>query len=308
MVLAVFQVRSGPEIMRRSDWPYIVLTLVVFAISGSLFYSMGKRDGGADLPPPAEGPLVVVPLDQEAESLRQQLAGREADLTQLGAENEALAERVESLKRTTEILKENTAMLGDKKADAQMFYAREVERSALLSSKVSALEQSVKTLEKELATKEESILALERRLTANGESESLLVLKDPQAGMASSAPVESAGTAITNGEVDAVARSVNEGLLAYKEGRYEEAFEVWYPLAQKGIRRAQFYVGGLYHEGRGVAGDKIAAHYWLSLSNQAGYHRSKALLEEVTLGMSEDELDAASKLLAAREEMPGTEN
>ena len=294
--------------MRRSDWPYIVLTLAVFAISGGLFYSIGKRDGYRDIPPVAEGPIVVVPLDEEADALIEELARKEDELAESRSEVDALSNRVESLQRTTEILKESTAMLGEQKATAQRFYAMEMERSASLLGSVNSLERTIALLKEDVTARDESIAALEARLSSEGAPASILALdakEEPDEASSS----DSIQFVTVEDESDGSAdQSIDTGLEAYKDGRYEEAFEVWLPLAKKGVRRAQFYVGGLYHEGRGVPSDKVTAHYWLSLSDKAGYHRSRALLNEVAAGMSEDELDAAEKLLKARLESDKTTN
>jgi TPR repeat protein len=294
--------------MRRSDWPYIVLTLAVFAISGGLFYSMGKRDGSFDIPPSAEGPLVVVPLDEEADALIEELARKEDELAKSKTEIEALSKQVEGLQRTTEILKKSAALLGEQKATAQRFYAMEMERSASLLSSVNSLEQTITLLKEDMAARDESIAALEERLATDGAPASILALDEKEEALESAASGSIQFVTVEDEPDNDADQSVKTGLEAYKEGRYEEAFEVWLPLAKKGVRRAQFYVGGLYHEGRGVPSDKVAAHYWLSLSDQAGYHRSRDLLKEVAAGMSEDELDAAEKLLKAKLESEETAN
>jgi TPR repeat protein len=96
-----------------------------------------------------------------------------------------------------------------------------------------------------------------------------------------------------------VASDLERGLLAYKAGRYEDAFAAWMPLAKDGVRRAQFYVGGLYHDGRGVSADKLEAHYWATLSQRSGYPPSDDLLDLITAEMSDAELqEARARLLA----------
>ena len=288
--------------MRRSDWPYVLLTIAIFAVSSGLFYAMGKRNGVVDAPAPPE-PLVVIPLDEEADALREEVVRYKGDLVRLQAENDELARQVESLQRTTAILKESVAMLGQQKDEAQRFYSQEAERSAKLSGTVNDLEAAVDRLKNDLAVRDESISALEERLMSELPSQPELgpIAARQEPGEEPEPKLDPSSASDANGEQEgAVSLTLNQGLEAYKDGRYQDAFAVWLPLAKQGVRRAQFYVGGLYNEGRGVASDRVAAHYWLTLSDRAGYHRSAELLRRVTQSMTEEELEASRKLLESR--------
>ena len=49
----------------------------------------------------------------------------------------------------------------------------------------------------------------------------------------------------------------------YKQGKYAESFEIWYPLAKNGCARAQTSLGALYEIGKGVPRDLNLALDWL---------------------------------------------
>jgi hypothetical protein len=53
--------------------------------------------------------------------------------------------------------------------------------------------------------------------------------------------------------------AVADGVAAYRAGDYATAFALWEPLAEAGDARAQFHLGALYYEGRGVARNTATA-------------------------------------------------
>ncbi|MEM7171756.1 MAG: tetratricopeptide repeat protein [Pseudomonadota bacterium] len=89
--------------------------------------------------------------------------------------------------------------------------------------------------------------------------------------------------------VSPIAEQLQTGLDAYRAGEYASAYKSWLPLAESGVRRAQFYLGGLYLDGHGVPKDLVQAYYWLKRSDEAGYPLSNALLSETENLMSADQ-------------------
>ena len=83
--------------------------------------------------------------------------------------------------------------------------------------------------------------------------------------------------------------SVSDGVAAYNAGDYAEAYRIWRDLAESGNARAQFHLGALYYEGRGVTKDLRKAQTWLrrALGNESSLARS--LLKRV-----EDQLQKRS--------------
>jgi TPR repeat protein len=69
----------------------------------------------------------------------------------------------------------------------------------------------------------------------------------------------------------AFAASLQRGLDAYKKQNYGAAVREWKPLAQQGQAIAQFYLGFMYSEGKGVLINPNAAFKWYSLAAKQGH-------------------------------------
>lgn len=100
-------------------------------------------------------------------------------------------------------------------------------------------------------------------------------------------------------DVTAVANRLGAGLSAYQAGNYERAYVTWFPLARYGIRRAEFFIGGLLMEGQGVETDNVRAYYWLKRAATKGYPAAQPLFVELTSRMSADEMKRAEELIAS---------
>jgi TPR repeat protein len=88
------------------------------------------------------------------------------------------------------------------------------------------------------------------------------------------------------------------GLQAYRATDYATALKIWMPLARQNVRRAQFYVGGMFAEGRGTALDNVQAFLWLTRAAARGERAAMPLLGELNARMSADELARARELIA----------
>jgi hypothetical protein len=75
--------------------------------------------------------------------------------------------------------------------------------------------------------------------------------------------------------------SVQAGIRAYETKNYARAYEVWQPLAEAGEASAQFHLGALYFEGRGVRRDLAQARRWLRAALDRGQERARFLLGRV---------------------------
>ncbi len=64
----------------------------------------------------------------------------------------------------------------------------------------------------------------------------------------------------------AVAGPFEDGVRAYKGGDYATALRLWRPLAEQGEAFAQYNLGNMYRNGRGVPRDYVQAHMWLNLA------------------------------------------
>ena len=68
----------------------------------------------------------------------------------------------------------------------------------------------------------------------------------------------------------ATAQDFNKGLEAYNTGDYQTALQEWLPLVQQGNAAAQFYLGLMYENGRGVAQDEEQAVTFYGRAAQQG--------------------------------------
>lgn len=97
---------------------------------------------------------------------------------------------------------------------------------------------------------------------------------------------------------------VAQGIAAYQAGDYRRAYELWLPEALKGSHRAQFFVGALYFEGRGVPADRVTSYMWLRAATKKDDPGAIKLLDRVREGMTGEELAEAEKRIASGETIP----
>ena len=63
---------------------------------------------------------------------------------------------------------------------------------------------------------------------------------------------------------------LEDGDAAYHDQDYAKAAELWQPLAEKGDATAEYYIGNLYAEGKGVPQDDKAAFMWYQRAAERG--------------------------------------
>ena len=68
----------------------------------------------------------------------------------------------------------------------------------------------------------------------------------------------------------ALAGPLEDGMVAYQEKDYLKAIQVWRPLAQAGDPAAQYRLGVMYAEGRGVAPNDAEAALWFERAAEQG--------------------------------------
>ena len=86
------------------------------------------------------------------------------------------------------------------------------------------------------------------------------------------------------------------GVAAYRSADYAKAAEIWRPLAEKGDATAQYRLGSLYAEGKGVAQDDKEAFKWFRRAAEKGnaaaqYNVGASYAGGV--GVAKDEAEAA---------------
>lgn len=66
----------------------------------------------------------------------------------------------------------------------------------------------------------------------------------------------------------------NTGLAAYEKGDFETAIEQWTPLAEKGDMAAQYNLGVIYQNARGVRRDNKRGFYWFRQAAEKGHEKA----------------------------------
>jgi peptidoglycan hydrolase-like protein with peptidoglycan-binding domain len=90
----------------------------------------------------------------------------------------------------------------------------------------------------------------------------------------------------------------NAGSAAFNAGDYSRAFQEFRQSAHAGNSLAQYMMGRLYAEGRGVGEDKLAAYMWFDLSASNGNSRAISARDAVAAEMDADEIDQAQQMAA----------
>jgi hypothetical protein len=94
----------------------------------------------------------------------------------------------------------------------------------------------------------------------------------------------------------AAAGPLDDGMDAYRAKEYAKAAEAWRPLAEKGDPVAQFRLGMLYAEGKGVERNEATAFTWIRRAAEQGnadaqYDVGTSYVSGV--GVAKDEKEAA---------------
>lgn len=290
--------------MRSSDWTYITLALLAFVVSGGLFFYLGVGYGTTTAGP-QQVAKVIVPLDSEADELRVELQSLKAEKQQLSEEVAALTTGRDSLEQESQAFRRERDHLlavlsgGEKKLN---------EPDELPFQLVAAVETPLPTAEEDDDFELPAIETAAGPQAPLSPTETQIVRLPEDQSTPQVRVIYPSGTTevpITLQPVpgildkDVVSQALEAGLGAFKDGDYRLAYDTWLPLAEDGVRRAQFYVGGLFLDGRGIEANIVKAHYWLSLSDQAGYPLSRPLLTKIEAEMSAEERAAAQSLLAS---------
>jgi hypothetical protein len=73
----------------------------------------------------------------------------------------------------------------------------------------------------------------------------------------------------------ALAGPFEDGVEAYERGDFAMAAQIWMPLAEQGDPAAQFNIGLMYDNGRGVPKDDSAAVLWYRRAAEQGYAKAQ---------------------------------
>jgi len=99
----------------------------------------------------------------------------------------------------------------------------------------------------------------------------------------------------------------NAGSSAFNGGNYARAYQEFKQSADAGNSLAQFMMGRLYAEGRGVVEDNMAAYMWYDLAAGSGSRRAIAARDSIAAQLDANELERAQDLAAQwRASRPGS--
>ena len=97
----------------------------------------------------------------------------------------------------------------------------------------------------------------------------------------------------------AVAGQFEDGQTAYDRGEYATALQLWQPLADQGVAQAQFNVGEIYLDGKGVPTNETEGLKWLQFAAEQGYAEAQNTLgnlhingQEIGLAVPKDYAEA----------------
>ena len=102
--------------------------------------------------------------------------------------------------------------------------------------------------------------------------------------------------------VPALGGPLEDGVDAYHDKAYAKAAEIWRPLAEKGDPAAQYLLGTLYVEGKGVERDDTTAFTWFQRAANQGDARAQYNLGASYVegaGVQKSETEAAKWFLRA---------
>lgn len=91
---------------------------------------------------------------------------------------------------------------------------------------------------------------------------------------------------------------------AFERGEYATARAELEPLVTAGDPRAQFLLGRMYADGKGVVQDFVRAHQLLNLAAAAGLDGASAARDELASRMTAEQIAEAQRLAAAAAAMP----
>jgi len=92
------------------------------------------------------------------------------------------------------------------------------------------------------------------------------------------------------------------GVAAFERGDYATAFREFKPLAEKGETAAQYNLGLMYSQGRGVPQDYVQAHMWFNLAAAQDIKYAADSRDEIANGITPAQIAEAQRL--AREWKP----
>ncbi|WP_024336550.1 SEL1-like repeat protein [Desulfotignum balticum] len=93
----------------------------------------------------------------------------------------------------------------------------------------------------------------------------------------------------------------SDGLDQYLRGQYSNALNEFTPLANKGNPDAQYILGSMYAQGKGVLQDYAQAHAWFNLAASQGHEKAALYRDEIAQKMTFNQVARAQQLASQRQ-------
>lgn len=199
------------------------------------------------------------------------LTQHKSDLHETLQKNEAMAVKMEGLRRARDEASEVSAAqhqtIATLRRDLSAITENHESRQKVLNSEIVDLREALKG-------RDRKIVGLQQTIEETG-TRRLPAIPPPVA-----APPD-ADVSAQSSDVPSAIPGVLEGVAAYHATDYVKAYGIWRPLAERGNSRAQFHLGALYYEGRGVARDMNSARLWLERATGNGSSLARSLLSRI---------------------------
>lgn len=221
----------------------------------------------------------------QARKVSLELEQHRVDLRAALQNNAAMAAKMEGLRRARDEASETSAAhartIAALRRDLAAIDAKHETQERKLNAEISTLRETLETREHEIARLRETLKAPAPAAAAapppKAVSEPVAPSPSVSLPVARTAPEAPA----LNGAASHSGSGVLDGAAAYRAADYVRAYEIWRPLAERGNARAEFHIGALYYEGRGVAKNLNAARLWLERAADKGIEPARALLARI---------------------------
>ena len=94
----------------------------------------------------------------------------------------------------------------------------------------------------------------------------------------------------------AVSADLQKGMDAAMRGDFATALREWKPLAEQGDAKAQFNLGVMYDNGRGVVQNFALAHMWWNIAASKGHKDAGLNLDVLEKKMTSEDVHKAQRL------------
>ena len=98
-------------------------------------------------------------------------------------------------------------------------------------------------------------------------------------------------------EFDQTEREIfNYSFELYSKESYNDAYQGFHDLAQKGSPVCQYFLGVMCLRGCGALQDFVLSHFWFNLAASRGHKKARGHLEKLTKSMSAEQVAEAQRM------------